>query len=164
MAVDFLGGGTNLAYKIGLIRNALCLTHCFLDDDKCGHDSFEKARIQGLISDAESNFSICNGMPEAEIEDLYDPKLYKELVKNLYRVNLNSPKFRSKKKWSERMREVFRQHGKRWNSRVEMQLKKRIAELVSKNPEFAINKVKRAPFDSLVISLEERLNELNKTR
>lgn len=164
IAVDFLGGGTNLAYKVGLVRDALCLTHCFLDDDKCGHDSFEKARIQGLLSDADANFSICEGMQESEIEDLYDPALYEELVKNLYRLTLISPKFKTNKKWSDRMREVFRQQGKRWNDQVESELKFKIAELVEAKPENALNEKKRTSFNGLVVALEDRLTELNRSR
>lgn len=164
IAIDSLGGGTNLAYKIGLIRDALCLAHCFLDDDKCGHESYNKARIQGLIADADVNFSICEGMQEAEIEDLYDPSIYTDLVKNLYRITLESPKFKSKKKWSERMRDVFRQQGKRWNGQVEMELKKRIAEAIANQPKDVLNENKRSAIDGLIISLEERLDELNKSR
>lgn len=164
IAIDFLGGGTNLAYKVGLIRDALCQTHCFLDDDKCGHASFEKTRIQGLLSDADANFTICEGMQEAEFEDLYDPALYEELVKNLYRLTLNTSKFKTNKKWSARMREVFRQQGKRWNDQVESELKFKIAELVSVKPENALNEKKRTSFDSLVIALEDRLTELNRSR
>jgi len=164
IAIDFLAGGTNLAYKVGLIRDALCLTHCYLDDDKCGHDSFEKARVQGLLTDADVNFSTCEGMPEAELEDLYDRSVYIDLIKNLYRVTLNSPKFKTNRKWSNRMRDVFRQHGKRWNDQVEMEIKAKIAELISKSPENVLNEQKRTSFDSLVITLEDRLSELNRSK
>ena len=58
LAIDTLGGGGNLAYKICSVRNAICLYHAFLDDDRAGRDAFEKARLQGLITDAEANFCI----------------------------------------------------------------------------------------------------------
>ena len=103
-------------------------------------------------------------MPEAELEDLYDSSFYEELVKNLYRVTLKSPKFKTKKKWSDRMRDVFRLQGKRWNDQVEMELKRKIAELVSNNPETVLHDKKRTSFDGLVMALEDRLTELNKSR
>ena len=48
LAIDTLAGGTNLAYKVGLVRDSLCLCHALLDDDKAGRDAFDKARLQGL--------------------------------------------------------------------------------------------------------------------
>lgn len=73
-------------------------------------------------------------------------------------------KFKTNKKWSDRMREVFRQQGKRWNDQVESELKFKIAELVSTKPENSLNEKKRTSFDSLVIALEDRLTELNRSR
>jgi predicted ATP-dependent endonuclease of OLD family len=164
LAIDTLGGGTNLAYKVSLIRDALCLTHCFLDDDKCGRDSFDRAKTQGLLTDADVNFSICKGMTEAEIEDLYDSNIYENMVKNTYRVTLQSPKFRTNKKWSERMRDTFRQQGKQWNDRVERELKTKIAEIVVQNPEIALSNKKKTAIVALISALEERIGEIAKSR
>jgi len=164
LAIDSLAGGTNLPYKVSLIRDALCLTHCFLDDDKCGRESFEKARVQGLVTDADVNFTVCEGMSEAEIEDLYDSQAYEPVVKNTYRVTLNTPKFKTKRKWSDRMREVFRQQGKRWDDHVEKELKNKVAEAVALDPKTALNPKKRSSFDALVSGLEERLEELSRGR
>jgi len=116
------------------------------------------------LTDADANFSICPGMKEAELEDLYDPKIYEDVVKNTYRVTLQSPKFKTKNKWSERMREVFRQQGKRWNNQVETNLKGKISEVIASDPENALLPNKRASFDGLVSALEQRLNELAKSR
>lgn len=62
------------------------------------------------------------------------------------------------------MREVFRQQGKRWNDQVEMELKLKIAELVSNNPKNVLNEKKKTSFDGLVMALEDRLTELNRSR
>jgi putative ATP-dependent endonuclease of the OLD family len=76
LGVDTLHGASNLSYKLGLVRDALCAAHCFLDYDAAGHKAFNQARLEGLVSDADVNFATCDGMAESEIEDLYDPKVY----------------------------------------------------------------------------------------
>lgn len=161
LALDALGGGSNLAYKASLIQEALCSCHCFLDDDETGRKAFEKARIEGLLTDADVNFSVCQGMADAELEDLIDVAVYETRLANRYRVSLASPKFRTNKKWSERMKETFRQQGKQWDDRLEMDLKRAIAELVVAGPATALNVHKRQAFDGLVQALEFRVRELS---
>ena len=87
LAFETLGGGQNLAYVIGLLRDALlCSFHCFLDDDECGRTSYEKAKTEGLMDVADANFASVAGMKDAEIEDLYDLPFYRDLIWNQYFV------------------------------------------------------------------------------
>jgi putative ATP-dependent endonuclease of OLD family len=159
LAIDTLAGGANLVYKIGLVRDSLCLCHILLDDDKAGRDAFDKARLQGLILDADVNFCIAQGLNESELEDLYDADVYKEFLLNRYRVSIDSPKFQSRKKWSDRIRDCFQHCGKQWNDRVEIEVKNAVAEVVAANPATALSVHQRASFDSLVQALEKRLEE-----
>jgi hypothetical protein len=159
LAIDTMLGGSNLAYKIGATRDALCLCHALLDDDKAGRDAFEKARVQGLIDDADVNFCIADGMNESEMEDLYNVELYRTLILNKYRVSIDAPKFRSRKKWSDRMCDCFRQCGKRWDDRVENEVKIAVAQLAASQPEIALNSHHRGSIDALVQSLERRLRD-----
>lgn len=159
LAIDTLGGSGNLAYKIGLVRNALCRCHVLLDDDKAGREAYEKARVQGLVSDADANFCIAPGLSETELEDLYETSVYKELIFNKYRVSLDSPKFKSKKKWSDRVHDCFTHCGKQWNDRVEAEVKVAVAAAVAAQPTGALNVHKKGSIDSLVLSLERRLTE-----
>ena len=99
LAIDALRGGNNLAYKISQIREALCLCHVLLDDDDAGRKAFKDAHLQGLITDANVNYCIADGKSESEIEDLYNTSIYKDFLLNRYRVSIDSPKFRSRKKW-----------------------------------------------------------------
>jgi putative ATP-dependent endonuclease of OLD family len=164
MVIDTLGGGSNLAYKLALLRDSLCLTHSFLDDDECGREAFERARREGLASDANVNFATCAGKSEAELEDWYDPALYSAALMASYRVDVANPKFRSSKKWSDRVREVFRANGKLWNDRVECQVKRRVAELVAADPARAVLAQHRSALDGLVRGLEQRLEEIRRSR
>jgi predicted ATP-dependent endonuclease of OLD family len=159
LAIDTLGGGSNLSYKVGLIRDALCVCHCFLDDDKAGREAFERARSEGLLTTADVNFCSCVGMPDAEIEDMFDQGIYEGRILNAYRVTLQCPTFKTRKKWSDRLRETFKIQGKPWDSRLESEVKARVAEAVAENPGVSLNSHKRGAFDALVRALTDRLEE-----
>lgn len=164
LAIDTLGGGSNLGYKISSVRNAICLYHAFLDDDRAGRDAFEKARLQGLITDAEVNFCIRDGLTETELEDLYDTAIYEDLLQNKYRVSIKSPKFKGKQKWSDRIKACFKHCGKQWNDRQEMEVKLLVAEAVAANPSVAICSHHADSLDALVKALEDRITSREKAQ
>lgn len=161
LALDTLGGGSNLSYKIGLIRDALCKPFCFLDDDKSGRNGFEQARSQNLIGQADVIFSRVQGLPEAEIEDLYEVSVYENDILADYGVSLKDGKFKSKKKWSDRMAETFLHQGKIWDSRVEIEVKSKVASRVAASALSAVNKHKSGVIDSLIKTLETRIGALS---
>lgn len=162
MALDSLNGATNLAYKLSLLRAAICPTHSVLDDDDAGHAAFKRAETEGLVSLAETNFITCPGRREAELEDLYDPALYASVLKNKYGVTLGG-KSKSNRKWSQRMGEVFKQQGKPWSDAVEADVKASIASRVAAAPEAALLAQCRSAFDALVQALEDRLEQMHKS-
>ncbi|MGB6484902.1 MAG: ATP-binding protein [Candidatus Acidiferrales bacterium] len=160
-AVDSLLGGTNLSYKLSQARDALCISHCFLDNDDCGRDAFKRAALEGLITEAEATFAICEGMPDSEIEDLYSSDVYDAKLLNSYGVTVDCPKFKTGKKWSQRMQETFKQHGKQWDATCESRIKKDIAELVAASGQSALNEHKRSSVDALVAALERKLKAVS---
>ncbi len=163
LAIDSLGGGTNLAYKAGLFRDALCQVHCFLDDDVSGRAGFEKARTNGILIDADVNWPKCAGMRESEIEDLYAEDLYREALKTRFGVLLDNPlpKRMKSSKWSVRMRHLFETQGKQWDDRIENELKKLLSDGASAAPLKALKKAALPSFQGLVHSLERRLPKSN---
>lgn len=72
LAIESLLGGNNLSYKLSQVREAMCMSHCFLDHDKSGLVAFKKAEDEGLATMADVTFATRNGLTESEIEDLYD--------------------------------------------------------------------------------------------
>lgn len=163
LAFETLAGGSNLSYVIGLLRDALlCSFHCFLDNDDCGRDSYKRANLDGLVEVADVNFSIVSGMDDSEIEDLYDLSFYKELIQNQFNVSLdNNAKFRTnKKKWSDRVRDVFKASGKAWDPSVEMAVKAKLADFVAANPRAALSAQKRGVIDNLGQTLLRKLGSL----
>lgn len=160
IAIDTLGGGSNLNYKLGQLRDSLCTCHSLLDHDKSGLDAFAKAELEGLLVSADVTHVICPGMVESEFEDMLDEALYADFVKNKYGPSLKSPKFKGNKKWSDRMKATFEHQGKVWSSKIAASLKWDIAELVIANPSKALNPHKRGSFDGLVLALETKLHAL----
>lgn len=161
LAIETLSGGTNLSYVLGLIKDALlCGCYCFLDNDDCGRKSFEKARTEGLVDVADVTFASVLGLSDSELEDLYEASFYKGLILNQYKVSLDSARFSGKRKWSDRIANVFKAAGKPWDNRVKSEVKLKIASLVASDPTHALNPHRRTPFDSLAKNLLARLREL----
>lgn len=162
LAVDTLSGATNLSYKITQLRDTLCVVHSFLDNDKAGKSAYERAKTEGLISYSEVNFANVLGLSESEFEDMLDITIYQDMIKNKYGVLINTPKFNSNKKWTDRMRDIFKLQGKDWDDKIEKEVKLNVAEIVALNPSTALNVNKKDSLDNLITSLENRLNEIRK--
>lgn len=158
--IESLLGGSNLSYKLSQIREAMCLSYCYLDHDSCGLEAVQRAEQEGLLTLADVTFSICDGMKESEIEDLYNVDLYSSMLQNKYGVSILSPKFRGNGKWSQRLKETFRSQGKTWSSQIESKIKADVSELVSANPQNALNQHKRTSFDALVKALERKIETI----
>lgn len=160
IVVDSLGGGTNLSYKLSQLRETLCTCHSFLDHDKAGLAAFAKAEAEGLAMPADVTHAICPGLEESEFEDMLDESLYADLVKNKFGASLASPKFKGKKKWSDRVRAAFEHQGKVWSQKIEAQLKADIADTITINASKALSAHRRGAFDGLVAALEAKLDRL----
>jgi hypothetical protein len=158
LAFDTMGGGMNLTYKLSEARVALCKTHCLLDDDKCGVDAFERAKTQGLVVDKDVTFTVCDGRDESEFEDLYALSLYEDMILTKYSVSLSHPKFKGRKKWSERAGAVFSAQGKRWTDLLKAQVKADICQLAKSDPINAIEAARASIVDALANTLLEKIS------
>lgn len=164
VALDSLNGGANLAYKLGQLRDSLCVAHCFLDDDEAGRGAYTKAAAEGLISMASCHFTTCQGQADAECEDLFEPAIYAQIIQSQFGVSLECPAFKRAGKWSSRMREAFRSQGKTWSDALEAEVKRRVAEAVATSPEKALLLARRGPIDALVNAVTQKLAEIQSAR
>lgn len=164
LGIDSLMGGTNLSYKLGQVRDAICASHAFLDNDKCGVDAYAVAERDGLVTPADVQFAIVVGLRESEIEDLYDVDLYAKMLMNKYGVSVQSPRFSGIAKWSDRVKETFRHQGKIWSGQIEAQLKADVAALVVATPAMALNTHRCSSFEALVTALELKLRVLDENK
>ena len=157
LSFDSLEGGTNLPYKLSLLRDAICQYHVFLDDDKCGRDSYIKAKKAGLLDDGHVNFAKAKGRSESELEDLINLEGYRSSIESEYLISLSHKKFRGKKKWSDRIKDVFEEHGKPWNKSIKNKVKNLVADQILLHPENIINSQDRTIIQALTHALEKRM-------
>lgn len=157
LGIESLLGGSNLSYKLGQIREMMCLAHSFLDNDRCGQDASQRAQAEALLEVRDVTLAIVMGLRESEIEDLYEEALYSPMLMRRYGVSTSSPKFKGTAKWSDRLHETFSSQGKLWSESIEAKVKAEVAEAVVADTTNALNSHKRTTFDALVNSLEDKL-------
>lgn len=157
LLIDYIGGAGNLPYKLSFYRNLQCKYHVFLDNDDAGRTAGTDAEDQGLLEIRNTTYTICNGSPNAEIEDCYDKAAYDYVIRDEFGVNIDVPEFRNSLKWSDRLANCFRSQGKQWNSIIEKKVKLAVANALPGEPEEALNHHKRSCIDALVCALEAML-------
>ncbi len=155
LAIDTLGGGTNLTYKLTQSREAMCNTHCLMDHDVSGKLGVKRATEAGLLDTRDLTYTSALGMNESEFEDLLDPNFFIPILVDEFGVPAHNPRYTAtNKKWSDRIREVFISSGKPWD---EMAVKAKVAGAVAGNPASALLEARRSVFDALVQALEQKL-------
>jgi predicted ATP-dependent endonuclease of OLD family len=160
LVIDKIGGASNLSYKLSLLNNALCTFHVFLDNDKAGVDAYEKAVREDNLKIKDFTLVNCNGMVQSEFEDCLNKEIYEAEILSTYGVNISVPQFKGNTKWSDRMRQVFLNQGKPWTDKIEAQVKNTVALTISKDVANSLNQHKRNSIDSLVITLENLLDNI----
>ena len=152
--IDYIGGAGNLPYKLSFYRNLQCKYHVLLDNDDAGRHAGSEAERQGLLDVRNVTYAICNGSPNAEIEDCYNKAVYENAILNEFGVNINVAEFRGNKKWSDRIAGCFLSQGKLWNDAMEKRVKLVVANEISEEVDTVLNEHKRSSMDALVTSLE----------
>lgn len=158
LVVDYIGGAGNLSYKLTLYQNLQCRCHVLLDNDNAGREAGQKAENQGLLTIRDTTYTICNGMPEAEMEDCYAKSAYESAIQDEYGVNLNVREFRGNQKWSDRVKSCFLSQGKQWTDAVEKRVKLLVANSLPDDPATALDQNKRSSIDALVTALESLIS------
>ena len=156
--IDYIGGAGNLPYKLSFYRNLQCKYHVLLDNDDAGRHAGSEAERQGPLDVRNVTYAICNGSPNAEIEDCYNKAVYENAILNEFGVNINVAEFRGNKKWSDRIAGCFLSQGKLWNDAMEKRVKLVVANEISEEVDTVLNEHKRSSMDALVTSLETLLS------
>lgn len=153
LIVEPIGGAGNLPYKLTLLKNSLCVFHTLLDNDDAGRKAYDNSEEEGLLDIKSNTFINCNGSPNSEFEDCLDPAIYHDNVFEEFGVDLNCSEFKGKRKWSDRVSQVFLSQGKQWNNGVEARVKYTVANCVKSNPDNALNNHKRGSIDAVIVNL-----------
>ena len=159
LVIKSLGGASNLAHDILDLKNSMCKFFILMDNDKAGKDALDVAKSKSLITEADYKLTICNGSPESEIEDCIKKEVYEEILLGNFQINLNCKEFKNNKKWSDRIKEVRLSRGGRWDDKIELEIKAKVAECVSKcnNIEEILITQKSGFIEGLVETLEKML-------
>ncbi len=157
--IDYLGGSNNLSFKLSLYRNMQCKCHTLLDNDESGRRSGKKAESDGLATVRDITYTICNGSPNAELEDCYNKNIYMQIIMDEFDVNINCKDFKCRKKWSDRIGNCFLSQGKQWDDEIKSKVKLEVAKSISTNPDEVLNPHKRSAIDSLINILESMIKK-----
>ena len=156
LIVESLSGAGNLSYRASFYHNSLCSVLALLDHDEPGRVAAKKCLEDNILSRSEVTHTICKGMKNSELEDLFDQKLYENQISAQFGVIL--PKHpRGSQKWSEWLRECFKNQGKLWDGNVEKEVKIVIAQAVQNTPQLALIRSLNGPIVSVERELEKRL-------
>lgn len=159
LAISPLFGGAKLAYVLRDLRDSMCRAITYLDDDVEGHRAAEKAREEGLLESRDEFFTAYPGSQEAELEDTFVVAVYADALGTALGVDMGTFESipRDRGKWSQRMRLLFQNQGKRWDDDVKASAKSIVAEFVAKSPHDAVDPNCDGIYDNLVAGLEQRL-------
>ena len=157
IGIESLQGGSNLSYKLSQVRESLYQAHSFLDNDSCAIQAYTRAINEGLLTLADVTLTVCEGMKESELEDLYEENVYAGMLLNKFGVSTQSPKFKGSDKWSDRVKAAFKHQGKPWSDQIEAAVKTSVADIVEANAANVLNAHKRNAIDALVVALEGKL-------
>lgn len=158
LIIDYIGGAGNLPYKLTLYRNLQCRCHVLLDNDDAGRRAGQRAEDQGLLDVKDTTYTICNGSPDAEMEDCYQKSTYIDIIQDEFGVDLDVSEFRGNRKWSDRIATCFRAQGKPWNDTMEKRVKLAVANVLPTAPADALDQHKRSSVDALVAALERLIS------
>jgi predicted ATPase len=160
LAVSPLFGGAKLPYVLRELRDSMCRTVTFLDDDGEGRQAAERARDEGLLDSRDEFFTSYPGSEEAELEDTFALTVYADALAEALGVNMEPFPLisRDRGKWSQRMRLLMRNQGKRWDGGVEARAKAVVAESVAEAPRDAVDPQCDGVYEALVAVLDEHLS------
>lgn len=158
LVIKSLAGASNLNYELSTLRSFMCKYFVFLDADEAGYSAGEKAISNGLLTEAEIKYSICNGQTNAELEDCIKSEIYATQIQENFSVDINVASFKCNEKWSKRLKNTFMAQGQRWTDSIEKKVKLKVAQSIVDSIENVLNDHKRGSIDALVVSLENMLN------
>jgi putative ATP-dependent endonuclease of OLD family len=157
IAIDVLGGASNLNHRIRLHTESLSAVHVMLDDDQAGRLATAKALSEELLNNNQLNRTIAGGKTEAELEDLYSEDVYEEVVYRAAGLQMVDAGPDKQKKWSDRVRNLLKRAGRPNDDLAIMLIKAEVARAAASKGASALQKGRAGPIESLVNSLESTL-------
>lgn len=144
MVIHSLSGASKLESYLNYLKENVCKYYVFLDNDEEGIAAVEKSKKSKLLEENEYNLVSYIGMKKVEIEDIIKKDLYISRIQNEMGINIDKTKINSmKNKWSDKMKNIYEQQGKKWNDEVEFKMKNIVSSLVEEY---------RGDIDNIIVS------------
>jgi len=113
LAIEGLGGGSKLSYRLSQYTSGACDTYVFFDYDKAGQIAVENALDSGLLDISGYALARTRGKDESEFEDLIDPSVYLDALTQRFGIRLTKAEIsRGRPKWSQRLKTLLEEKGK----------------------------------------------------
>lgn len=151
-----IGGADSLINQALFHKSTLSNVHALLDHDCSGRKGMEKAVQAKYILESEVHFTEVAGMKNSEIEDLINPKVYREALEKRYEIKLSDELLnRRNRKWTERIRGAFCRTGVQWPGDTEV--KTLLADEVCSFERSPLWGARGQPIKKMVSELKKRL-------
>lgn len=132
IAVKSIGGVRNLKNELYNLEQFLCNYLVVLDLDDAGKTKAREAQQDLKISNEKFRHFNMPNYRECELEELYNPDLYKQYLKETWQVDITNGMFRNKsKKWSKRVEELASLSGQILNEEQINDIKKELSNMCS---------------------------------
>ena len=132
IAVKSIGGVRNLRNELYNLEQFLCNYLVVLDLDDAGKTKAREAQQDLKIPNEKFRYFNLPNYRECELEELYNPDLYKQYLMETWQVDITNGRFRNKsKKWSKRVEELATLSGQILNEEQINDIKKKLSEMCS---------------------------------
>ena len=132
IAIKSIGGVRNLRNELYNLEQFLCNYLVVLDLDDAGKTKAREAQQDLKIPNEKFRYFNLPNYRECELEELYNPDLYKQYLMETWQVDITNGRFRNKsKKWSKRVEELATLSGQILNEEQINDIKKELSNMCS---------------------------------
>lgn len=161
LVIKPLNGAGNLSHDLNDLRTCMCNYFVLMDNDDAGRQAIEKAINNNLLKESQYKYTTCPGSKDSEFEDCLKKDIYEDIIRSEFGVDINAKGFRTREKWSDRMRDTFVFYGKSWDDTIEKKVKYLVADAIPEkidNLSDVLIEQKSGFIDGIVLSLEKMID------
>lgn len=130
ITVKSIGGVRNLRNELYNLEQFLCDYMVILDLDEAGKNKAREAQKDLEIPNDKFRYFNLSNYRECELEELYNPELYKNYLMETWQIDITNGKFKNKsKKWSKRVEELAALSGQILNEEQINDIKKELSRM-----------------------------------
>lgn len=130
ITVKSIGGVRNLRNELYNLEQFLCDYMVILDLDEAGKNKAREAQKDLEIPNDKFRYFNLSNYRECELEELYNPELYKNYLMETWQIDITNGKFKNKsKKWSKRIEELAARSGQILSEEQTNDIKKKLSSM-----------------------------------